>query len=241
MSYLKAITKGALLVAATVGLSSCLKNKGNDYVQPDEAALSVYHASPGTQTLDFGLDGYKISTGYNYRDRAGYFRIYTGTRNAVFLKSGATSLADSIITTKFIAKKDSIYSLFLIGPSTAPETLLIHDKWTAPANGKANVRFINLSPDAGNLTLKATVNNADTTLSENIAYKKATDFSSAYAKTYKFRIYKDNVLKAESANISISSGRNYTIWAAGLANTESGNQVITVNIDENNEIIQKKE
>lgn len=242
MSYLKAITKGALLVAATVGLSSCLKNKGNDYVQPDLAGLSIYHASPGTQAFDFGLDGYKISNGYSYRDRTGYYDIYTGTRNIAFLKAGATSLADSIRTVKFAAKKDSAYSAFLIGPSTAPETFVINDKLEAPASGKANIRFINLSPDAGALTLKATANTADTTLSENINYKKATAFSSVYPKTYTFRVYKDNALEASSTNISIVAGRNYTVWVVGLANTQSGgNQAITVNVDENDRIIQKKE
>ncbi|ADY53433.1 hypothetical protein Pedsa_2894 [Pseudopedobacter saltans DSM 12145] len=240
MNYLKAFTKGALLVAATISLSSCLKNKGNDYVQPDISLVSIYHASPGTSTFDFGIDGYKVDYGFKYKDRAGYYQLYTGTRNIAFIKENGTSLADSIRTTSIAVKKDSIYSLFLIGPSTAPETLLISDRLANPASGKANIRFINLSPDGGNFTLKAVAGTTDTTLVENVAYKKATAFSSVFPKTYKFSIYKGGNLITNTLDISITAGKNYTIWASGLTNA-TGSQVITLNVDENNSILQKKE
>ena len=241
MNYLKVLTKGALFIAVAISLSSCLKNKGNDYVQPDISLVSIYHASPGSPAFDFGIDGYKVDYGFKYKDRAGYYQLYTGTRNIAFIKEGGTSLAtDSIRTTNVTVKKDSIYSLFLIGPSTAPETLLISDKLENPASGKANIRFINLSPDEGNFTLKAVAGTTDTTLVENVAYKKATAFSSVFPKTYTFSIYKDGNLKANTSSINITAGKNYTVWAVGL-DAESGNKAITLNVDENNSILQKKE
>ena len=231
MNYLKVLTKGALFIAVAISLSSCLKNKGTEIVQPDLAFLSVYHASPGTLKTDFVLDGQLVTAGLEYKNYKGYYTLYTGNRGAAFYKEN--SYTDTIRTRKFTAEKDSIYSLFLIGTASNPETLLIHDHLTAPATGKANVRFINLSPDEGGLTLKATATSVDTTFFSNISYKMMANFSAVTPRTYKLELYKDETMITDLADVSIGSGKNYTVWATGIEGDPNNELKPVIKITEN--------
>ncbi|WP_353132105.1 DUF4397 domain-containing protein [Pseudopedobacter sp.] len=231
MNYLKVLTKGALFIAVAISLSSCLKNKGTEIVQPDVAFLSVYHASPGTLKTDFVLDGQLVTAGLEYKSNKGYYTLYTGSRAAAFYKEN--SYTDTIRTKKFTAEKDSIYSLFLIGPASNPETLLIRDHLTAPATGKANVRFVNLSPDAGSFTLKAIATSVDTTFFDGINYKTATNFSAVTPRTYKLELHKGGTKVTDLADVAIGSGKNYTIWATGLDGDPNNELKPVIKVTEN--------
>jgi hypothetical protein len=94
---------------------------------------------------------------------------------------------------------------------------LVEDDLTAPAADKANVRFVNMSPDAGNLDLAIT--GQTTPLFAKTAFKGATKFVAvAPGAELNFQINentKTDVL-AKVEKIKIEKGKIYTIWAKGL-------------------------
>lgn len=220
---------GKLLIIITLlfTLSSCLKDN-NDNTVPQIAALSVVHASPGTQDFDFITDGRFVAGPFKYSQLLRYNEFYSGIRNISIYKANATANADTLRTGRINLEAQKYYTLFVVGAATAPEFLLVKDSIEAPAAGKARLRFINLSPDAGSFDL---VSDGTTNLFSNTAYKMYTSFVSVDGnKTYDFEIKKAGATKASLPDVEIKSGFNYTIWAKGLeaATVDSLKTSITV-------------
>jgi hypothetical protein len=94
--------------------------------------------------------------------------------------------------------------------------LLTEDDLSAPAPGKAKVRFINLNPDAGPLTLNYLGDT--TTLFSNIPFKSNTAFiqvTSATAIGFSITDSSGKNVLATSAKYRINQGGIYTIVGKG--------------------------
>jgi hypothetical protein len=74
-----------------------------------------------------------------------YISAYTGKRTATFTPAGTKTVykADTLTL-----NENRYYSLFLANTAGHEEFVLLKDTITRPADGKASIRFINLSPDA---------------------------------------------------------------------------------------------
>ena len=214
--------KVAVAVGITLSLSSCLKNNDNDYVAPPSAGLSIFHASPGTQSFNVAIGNTVINNGYSliefeYSKALSYLGVTPGSRKVTLLEKNTE---DTIRTGTFNLVNDKYYSLFVVDAAPNPNFLLVEDVIAAPAAGKARVRFVNLNPEAGNLSLIAN-SGTDTLLFDNIAYKTASPFTDlSGTKSYKFEIKSGATSKAILENIEIKSNGTYTIWAKGLEVTD---------------------
>jgi hypothetical protein len=213
-------------------LSSCLKNTDN--VSPNIAALSVIHASPGLQKFDFVINNQRInSTPFDYSQRLPYFNIYGGIRTFGIFKPQST---DSIKLGSFEAQSDKYYSIYVIGKAANPQFLVLTDSLTQPSAAKANVRFLNLSPDAQALSLSLSKNNEqDSTLFSNLNYKSHSAFTGIDGgKIYTFKIKSGNENTVETLeNVNIESGRIYTIWSKGLINSTNDTTKMGIMIQPN--------
>lgn len=231
------IARLAMLGIAAVSLSSCLKNKGSEYVAPDVAGLSVYNALPATEGVDFVTSTQQlVYRSVDYSLRKNYYSEYASMPlTLAFYKTGRTSIADTIRTLKATLAKDSYHSVFLIGTPAAPETMLVKDTLTAPANGRANIRFVNLSADAGILTLRARPTGAtqDTTLFTDYAYKKISKFTDLPAKSYKLELVHNGTVKGTLDDQTFVNGKTYTIWAKGLEASTNNDLKVSIKVNEN--------
>ncbi|RRN77414.1 DUF4397 domain-containing protein [Pseudoxanthomonas sp. SGD-10] len=231
------LAKFAILGIAAVGLSSCLKNKGPEYVAPDAAGLSVFNALPTTEGVDFVTSSQGLIYGpLNYSFRLNYYSEYASAPiTLAFYKTGRTTSADTIRTMRTTLAKDTYHSLFLIGTPNAPEVMLVKDTLTAPANGRVNIRFVNLSPDAGSLTLRAreASGTQDTVLYSNYAFKKISKFTDLPAKTYKLELVEGNDVKGTLESHTFTTGKTYTIWAKGLESSANNDLKVSIKVNEN--------
>jgi hypothetical protein len=177
--WLASFTALALLILL---FASCRKdrydqNYNNNNTTP-AALVTFLQASPNQPTLDFDLDAYKVNAiGINFGDNIDYFRAYTGSRVANFYATGTTT---KITSSNINLNANAYYTVILANKTTSPEVLLLADTLTQPAAGNANIRFINLSPDAGNVDL---VLQGSVTLVANKAYKGLSSFASTAART----------------------------------------------------------
>lgn len=219
-------------VVLLFSLSSCLKN--NENTKPNIAALSVIHASPGLQKFDFLINNQRInSSPFDYSQRLPYFNIYGGIRTFGIYKAQST---DSIKLGSFEAKSDNYYSIYVIGQAASPQFLVLTDSLTQPSAAKANVRFLNLSPDAPALNLSFSQNEGqDSTLFSNLNYKSHSAFVGiGGGKTYTFKIKSaDQTTMATVEKVNIESGRIYTIWSKGLVNSINDTTKIGIIIQPN--------
>ena len=197
----------------SVTLSSCLKS--HDATPPTPVALlSVIQDSPGQPPLDFTLDGTRVNTNQIiYGGGLDYFRAFVGTRTAAFVKSGAGGV---VFSDTLNLKQNFAYTLCLINKAATPGFLKLNDAITQPASGSANLRFVNLSPDANAVDLAV---KDGAVLVANKNFKGYSGFASITGKTYSFEIRQagTSTVLTTLTNVTINSGYVYTIYLRGLA------------------------
>jgi hypothetical protein len=109
------------------------------------------------------------------------------------------------------------YSLFIADVPSKAAFTLVEDDLTSPAADKANLRFINMSPDAGNLDLAVTGQAAP--LFTKTLFKGVTAFSAITPGSeinFEIRENAKTEVLAKIEKVKIEKGKIYTIWAKGL-------------------------
>jgi hypothetical protein len=203
------------LLTATL-FSSCLKdNDNNHYIQPKIALVSAINASPDAQPVDLFLDqnranNFSIKTG----ESLDYINAYTGKRNVSFYV-GASNQKIKGDTATFLANK--LYSVFLANNVSTPDLLIIADSVGVPANGKAGIRFVNLSIDnqATDLVIKD-----GASLVTNKTYKQYSPFVTVDGNaSYTFEVRKAGTTTVlyTLTNVRIKERTLNTIWIQGEA------------------------
>ena len=222
-TYKNSLTKWSASISAAALLillfSSCKKdyydNNYNNTNSTPAALVTFLQASPNQPTLDFDLDANKVNAiGVNFGDNIDYFRAFTGPRVANFYATGTTT---KITSSNITLNANTYYTVILANKPASPEVLLLTDTLTQPTAGNANIRFINLSPDAGNVDL---VLQGSVTLVANKAYKGISSFASTAARTnITLEVHKagTSTILASIPNVYLYSGSVYTIYLQGLA------------------------
>jgi len=212
-----------LMVAALVFvMMSCLDEDDSNDVQPVPVSyVSIYHASPDAPGLDVLVDERRINTNpVDYTDYSGYMNFYTGERN---FKLSAVNAANTFVDTTFNLVEGTAYSLFVVDRLASIETLLVTDSAAQPSEGKAMVRFINLSPDADAVDVVSD-KFEDGGSFRNKNFKQGSAFTEVDADTYSFQVKAagtDNIL-VSAENVSLQQGGYYTILLRGFANPPAG-------------------
>lgn len=208
----------AAMLYVAICFSSC---KHDDVVNvPNQAAFSVTNASPTKSSVDFYLDNQLVnrSSALLYGNQTGYFLASTGTRTGKVTVSGN---ATSILTQKINLENDRYHSIFIVNSADTLSFLRIRDDWSANIpDGKAQIRFINLSPDAPAYTLEYS---GDTTAFTNRAYKEYTAFKPVTAKTgitLNLKNAATNEIVYTLNDVKLDSKEIYTIWARGLVSAQ---------------------
>lgn len=210
-----------LACLALVGMVSCLDNDDNN-VQPSSVAyVSIYNASPDAPPLDIVVDNRQInSKPFDYSDYSGYLQFYTGARNLEFSPFDANNVViDSTIT----FEDQKVYSVFVVDNYAHADLLVLNDSSDNPASGKAKIRFINLSPDASDVSLKA--EGQTDALFSGQSFKEASGFKEVDAKSYDLKVTADDgsnvALQLPATNFQ--AGGFYTIIVRGYRTPPGGN------------------
>ena len=222
-STLKGIFKTFMAVATvSVVMAACSKDK---YEVRPLAGLYVVNAFPDTVSLDFYVDPSRVNekNPFKYNTRLyntinnGYLSLNPGIRTVGLAKRKGNKF---ITNKQFNFSSGLGYTLFVLDTLTTNEKrfLVIEDDVTAPEANKAKVRFINLSKDAGALSLAVSGKEAD--LFTNKAYSEFSPYTTIdLAEAATFTIKQSDGNKSTVAtlpNVKIQDGRLYTIYAKGL-------------------------
>ncbi|SEA38036.1 DUF4397 domain-containing protein [Pedobacter hartonius] len=215
--FSKKTGRSSILIAmlpAAIFFSSC-SNHDDNVAVPNQAAFSVTNASPTKTPLDFYLDNQKVTTRGTLPtgSNTGYFLAVSGTRTGVVTASGSTT---SLHTEKLKLETDRFHTIFIINSADTLSFLNLTDNFNNPQQGKALIRFVNLSPDSPIYSLEY---EGDTTAFTNKAYKDFTAFKSVTAKTginLNLRNTATNAIVATLPNVELKNQQIYTVWAKGL-------------------------
>jgi hypothetical protein len=205
------------LAALVLFMASCLDDDDSQNQVTPVAFVSIYHASPNAPELDVIVDDRQVNR-LDFTDYTGYLNFYTGERN---FRINPFNASNSLIDTTITFNDGAFYSVFIVNNLPNVEALAVRDSADAPAEGKAKIRFINLSPDAGALD----VTDGDSSLFPAREFKKPSNFVEVDAAPSSF------VLKPAGgadelvtvSDINLRPGKFYTIIARGFANPPAGN------------------
>jgi hypothetical protein len=203
--------------------NSCVKGEESSV---DISSLSIIHASPGLPAIDFYFNGGRINGDsiIAYGDTIPNKFLNSGTASIVVKKyiSSITYISTSI---EFASEKN--YSFFIAGKPNEVTYLLTTDDLNAPASGKAKLRFINLSPDAPDLSFKMNSGN----LFSSMAFKAYSEFSLVDPGNHVISIHNSaSGAKLAEQNLTIEAGKVYTIWAKGLVTTTESDLVLSMQV-----------
>ena len=196
---------------------------------PSTSLVKVIHASPDAPGVDLLVDNTVAGTNLTFPNNTGYLTVNSGTRN---VKVNVTGTQTTVIEANVDFMKDMNYSVFAVNSVANIEPLLIQDDLTAPAQGKAHVRFIHLSPDAPAVDITLT---DGTVVFGNKAFKEFTAFTPIDAGTFdlQVRVAGTNIVALDLPGITVESGKIYTVFAKGFLNG-TGQQVLGAQIIVNN-------
>lgn len=206
-----------LALFATLSFTSCDDDDDDDAAQ---ARVQVVHASPDAPGVDILVDNDKVnSSALVFPNNTAYLNVEAGTRN---IKVNAAGTSTSVINADVPFTADKNYSIFAINRLASIEALALEDDLTAPASGKAHVRFVHLSPDAPAVDVTT---NTGAIVFGNRSFKSATAFTPLDAGTVNLqvRVAGTSTVALSLPAITLEAGKIYTIFARGFLAPPTGN------------------
>ena len=199
-------------LALLASFTSC--DKDEVVVPPaDLSNVLVVHASPNAPGVDLLVDDQKVnSSALVYPTNTGYLSVNAGTRN---VKVNVAGTSTTVTNANLPFLKDGNYSLFAVDSVSKISAILLSDDLTAPASGKAHVRFVHLSPDAPAVDVAVTGGGV---VFNNISFKNGTSFTPLDAGTYNLevRVAGTSTVALPLPGIALSAGKIYTVFAKGF-------------------------
>jgi hypothetical protein len=199
-----------LFMGIALGLASC---KNNDNVFPKVESTFLMTVNASADSLNMYLNGTRQNNGSTIFPVGsfGYLAEPSGQQNYQFKKAGQFNYLFSLP----LNLKDSVnYSLYIYGTSasqtfTATDVLIPNS--TSPDT--TQIRFVNASPDAGNLSVTV----GDTLSFTNQAFKSVTSFKQTGGGQKEVKIFQVGAATPKVDTLIVfEPGAIYTIFSKGL-------------------------
>ena len=200
-------------MSSAVLFTSCKKDEEPVH---EHAKVMVVHTSPDAPGVDVLVDGTKVNTAaLNFPENTAYLEVEAGTRNLKVNVAGSTT---TVINADVPFTKDMSYSVFAVDSVSQISAIVLADDLTAPAAGKAHVRFVHLSPDAP--AVDVAVASDGTVVFGNKAFKEYTAFTPLDAGAYNLdvRVAGTTTVALVLPTLNLEAGKIYTVFAKGFLN-----------------------
>ncbi len=219
----------AALLAGSIFFQSC---KEEDPIEPviTNSRVLVLHASPDAPGVDLLVDNVKVNnSALTFPNNTGYLTVASGARN---FKVNVAGTSTTVIDANATLTTDASYTIIAANTVASIEPIVLEDNLTAPAAGKAHVRFIHLSPDAPAVDIAVT---GGPVLFPNASFKSATAFTPVDAGTYSLEARVAGTTNAALTvpGVVLESGKIYTVFARGLL-SGTGESALNASIIVNN-------
>ena len=199
-----------LLASSLLVFTSC--DDDDDDVATGQ--VLVTHASPDAPAVDLLIDDQKQNSApLPFPGNTGYIDVEAGSRNIKVNVAGTTT---TVINADIDVDQNTYYSIFAVDSVANLTAIAFEDDLTAPASGKAHVRFIHLSPDAP--AVDVAVASSGAVVFGDVAFKEGTAFTPLDAGTYNLdvRVAGTSTVALVLPPITLTAGKIYTVFAKGF-------------------------
>ena len=220
---------GVFALPALFLFSSCDEDDDGTTAH-QHANVLVTHASPDAPGVDLLVDDTKVnSAALTYPNNTGYLEVKAGTRN---VKVNVTGTSTTVINANLDLTADMNYSVFAVDSVASISALVITDDLSAPASGKAHVRFIHLSPNAPAVDVAV---DGGSVVFGDYEFKEYSAFTPLDAGSYdlEVRLAGSSTVALDLDPITLEAGKIYTVYAKGFAGG-AGAQALGAEIIVNN-------
>jgi Domain of unknown function (DUF4397) len=233
---MKNITSIVWLFALQLIAISCHKSSGGT---SSPASLNIINAIPTSQPI---IPVLGTTDTIQYFDNAptvsyGSSQLYSplSGRNSLYIVQFTDTLQINSKVDMFSGTLNlhagGIYSFFLTGDTTAVDTFFVQDQIPAYSDSTAGVRFVNLSPGSGTMTVNLQGNPASQTEFTNLGYKQISAFkaypaNSSVPGNYTFVVHDPVSGDSVVYTWGYSLYKNNTIVIAGSENPSSSDYPI---------------
>lgn len=200
-----------LIIITLAALSSCKKD--NDDQINGQASIMVTNAAEGSAAQDLMLDNATVSgSTVAYAHSSNYLNVKSGNHQAKFVNSGS---ATANATFNLSLQSGQHYSIYYTGDASTSSSsyFVTQDDLSAPASGKAKVRFVHLSSAAAStIDLGIATGNKIIT---GLAYRTASAYYNVDANTTFLLYAAGSVTASLNMATTMQSGKIYTIYVSG--------------------------
>jgi len=178
------------------------------------ARARVVHASPDAPNVDVWIDGALVLANVPFKAVSGYLPLTPGDHLIQVVPTGLTTPVVISATLKFDIDKDYTIAATNVLASITP--IVYVDDNSAPADGKAHVHFIHLSPDAPPVSVYV---NDVLELFSNVAFEQASPYQPVDADTsydlFVRAAADTTILALLREDVSFRKESVYTVFAMG--------------------------
>ena len=208
--------KRLFLISAVLVLSLVLATSA--LADGHEARVRVVHASPDAPAVDVWVNGSVAFSNAPFKGITDYAKLEPGTYNVQVSPTGATE--PIVIDADLTLETQTDYTVVAVGKLENIEPLVLVDNNSAPAAGKAHVRFVHASPDAPAVDIA--VANGGPVLFADVSFKGVGDYLPVDAGTYDLeaRVAGTETVALSVPGVALENGAVYTIFAMGLLEGE---------------------
>jgi hypothetical protein len=203
------------MIAAIGLLTGC--NSDDTTVTPgpaDSGQILVVHASPDAPAVDLLVNNTVVASGLMFPNNTGYLAVPAGTPNVKVRVAGTTT---TVIDANLPITANTSYTVIAADSVARLVPVVLTDNLTAPAAGKAHVRFVHLSPNAPAVDIAL---QGGAVVFSNTAFKASTPFTPLDAGTYNLevRVAGTSTVVLSLPNTTIAEAGIYTVFAKGFLN-----------------------
>jgi hypothetical protein len=185
----------------------------NDFTNPTQARREIA-VWPFYNGVQFNLFPIKFPWSNGYKVFApGNMVMRLDTANSP--GNDPSQAALKVTEINFNTQADKYYSVYAVGPSRSVEALVLEDDLTPPTSGKAKIRLMNYSFDAGPIDI---VIKGGATLATGLRFKEIKNFFEIDPGIYTIDIIDSNTkaIINSKTSVIIDAKSVYSIWARGM-------------------------
>ena len=209
---------------------SCDKND-----DPPKTKVMVIHASPNAPNVDVRVNNAIALSNVAFPTNSNYLDVNSGSTNFKISPTGTTTY---VIDATATLEANKNYSIFAIDSVSKIKVAAVGDDLTAPAAGKAHVRFFHFSPNAPAVDIAITggaVLFPNRTFNDQSTTAALTAFTPVNAGSYNLevRLAGNNKVVLPLPNVTLTAGKIYTVFAKGFVG-RAGAQALGAQVIVNN-------
>lgn len=209
--------KVLLLIVAAGCFVSCKKNNDKpDAVDSSTSTLNVINAT--FNNVNIYVNGTRVNntTTFYPGGTLGYISVKAGAQNYSVKLDGPNN-PNPLFSLPLTLSKDSVYSFYIAG-NTADQVFKTTDVLVADTNKLAKIRFVNASPDAGNISVhfEGTTAALDTEKVKDLSFKGTSTFYLVTPGEHNMALHSVALPGAIVRDtVSLSAGKIYTYYGYG--------------------------